>query len=72
MSKFLSFEDRLTIEKGLCENRSFGTIAKEIRNDRTSLYEAFSFYYGEEVLQKPGCHQIPADDIILRPALLKK
>ena len=29
MSRFLTFEDRLTIEKGLRENLSFGAIAKE-------------------------------------------
>ena len=34
--------------------------------------ETFSFYYGEEVLKKLGCHQVPADDLILKPVLLKK
>ena len=29
MSKFLTFQARLTIEKGLRDNQSFGTIAKE-------------------------------------------
>ncbi|WP_051684972.1 helix-turn-helix domain-containing protein [Clostridium sp. KNHs205] len=37
MSKFLTFEDRLIIEKGLCENQSFGFIAKELGKDRTTI-----------------------------------
>ena len=45
---------------------------KRKKLNNRSPYEAFSFYYGEEVLQKLGCHQVPADDIILKPALLKK
>lgn len=45
---------------------------KRKKLNNRSPYEAFSFYYGEEVLKKLGCHQVPADDIILKPALLKK
>lgn len=37
-----------------------------------SPYETFSFYYGEEVLEKLGCRQVAAGDIMLKPALLKK
>ena len=37
MSKFLTFEDHLTIEKGLRENLSFGAIAKELGKDRTTV-----------------------------------
>lgn len=40
-------------------------------NDRTP-YEAFSFYHGEEVLEQLGCHPVAAEDIMLKPALLKK
>jgi transposase, IS30 family len=40
-------------------------------NDR-SPYETFSFYHGEEVLQKLGCSPVAAKDILLKPALLKK
>lgn len=40
-------------------------------NDR-SPYETFSFYYGEEVLEKLGCRPVAASDIMLKPALLKK
>ena len=45
---------------------------KRKKLNNRSPYEAFSFYYGEEVLQKLRCHQVPADDIILKPVLLKK
>ena len=44
MSKFLSFEDRLVIEKGLRENQSFGSIAKEIGKDRTTVAKEIKKY----------------------------
>jgi len=37
-----------------------------------SPYEAFSFYYGEELAQKLGCREVSAKDINLTPRLLKK
>ena len=37
-----------------------------------SPYEAFCFYYGEELAQKLGCHEVAAKDINLTPGLLKK
>ena len=40
-------------------------------NNRTP-YEAFSFYYGEEVLNKFGCIPVAAENVILKPRLLKK
>ena len=40
-------------------------------NDR-SPYETFSFYYGEEVLKLLGCTPVAAEDILLKPSLLKK
>lgn len=40
-------------------------------NNRTP-YETFSFYHGEEILEKLGCKQVPASNIILKPILLKK
>ena len=40
-------------------------------NDR-SPYETFSFHYGEEVLRRLGCAPVPAEDILLKPSLLKK
>ena len=45
---------------------------KRKKLNNRSPYEAFSFYYGEDVLKKLGCRQIPADSIILKPGLLKK
>ena len=45
---------------------------KRKKLNNRSPYEAFSFYYGEEVLKKLGCRQVPADNIILKPSLLKK
>ena len=44
MSKFLTFEDRLTIEKGLRENLSFGAIAKELGKDRTTIAKEIKKY----------------------------
>lgn len=40
-------------------------------NHRTP-YETFSFYYGEELLQKLECISVPAENIILKPRLFKK
>lgn len=37
-----------------------------------SPYEAFCFYYGEDLAHKLGCHLVPAGDITLTPRLLKK
>lgn len=39
-------------------------------NDR-SPYETFSFHYGEEMLRLLGCTPVDAEDILLRPSLLK-
>ena len=39
-------------------------------NDR-SPYETFSFHYGEEALKKLGCSLVAAEDILLKPTLLK-
>jgi len=40
-------------------------------NDR-SPYETFSFHYGEEVLKLLRCTSVAAEDILLKPSLLKK
>lgn len=37
-----------------------------------SPYDAFSFYYGEDLLKKLGCSPVKAENIILKPKLLKK
>lgn len=45
---------------------------KRKKLNNRSPYEVFNFYYGEEVLKKLGFYQVPADDIVLKPSLLKK
>jgi IS30 family transposase len=40
-------------------------------NDR-SPYETFSFHYGEELLRLLGCSPVAAENILLKPSLLKK
>lgn len=45
---------------------------KRKKLNNRSPYETFSFYHGEEVLHKLGCHPVAAGDIMLKPALLKK
>ena len=37
-----------------------------------SPYEMFEFYYGKEILDLLGVHKIPANEIILKPELLKR
>ncbi len=45
---------------------------KRKKLNNRSPYETFSFYHGEEVLQKLGCTLVAASDIMIKPALLKK
>ena len=45
---------------------------KRKKLNNRSPYETFSFYHGEEVLNKLGCSPVPADDILLKPNLLKR
>jgi len=45
---------------------------KRKKLNNRSPYETFSFYHGEEVLHKLGCSQVAANDIMLKPSLLKK
>jgi IS30 family transposase len=45
---------------------------KRKKLNNRSPYETFSFYHGEEILQKLGCTPVAASDIMLKPALLKK
>ena len=40
-------------------------------NNRTP-YEAFSFYYGEDILKQLGCEPVAPGNIILKPNLLNK
>jgi IS30 family transposase len=45
---------------------------KRKKLNNRSPYETFSFYHGEEVLQKLECSPVEASDIVLKPTLLKK
>jgi len=45
---------------------------KRKKLNNRSPYETFSFYHGEDVLQKLGCSPVAASEILLKPVLLKK
>ena len=45
---------------------------KRKKLNNRSPYETFSFYYGEDILKKLGCKPVAAENIILKPELLKK
>ena len=45
---------------------------KRKKLNNRSPYDAFSFYYGEEILEKLACRPVAAENIILKPRLLKK
>lgn len=45
---------------------------KRKKLNNRSPYETFSFHHGEEVLKKLGCSPVPADEILLKPTLLKR
>lgn len=67
------FYVRKTLENGwstLMMNHINSYKRKKLNN--RSPYETFSFYYGEDVLKKLGCSPVAAENIILKPKLLKK
>lgn len=45
---------------------------KRKKLNNRSPYDAFSFYYGEDILKKLACKPVSAENIILKPRLLKK
>ena len=45
---------------------------KRKKLNNRSPYETFSYYYGEDVLKRLGCSPVAAENIILKPKLLKK
>ena len=45
---------------------------KRKKLNNRSPYDAFSFYYGEGLLKKLGCSPVAAENIILKPKLLRK
>ena len=65
MSKFLTFEDRLIIEKGLRDNQSFGAIGKLLGKDRTKIAKEVKKYAFD---QKTGYSSYPYNACIHRVA----
>ncbi|GKU32081.1 IS30 family transposase [Clostridium folliculivorans] len=45
---------------------------KRKKLNNKSPYEAFSFYYGEDLLHRLNCFSVAAEKIILKPVLLKQ
>ena len=45
--------------------------SREKLNDKTPI-EMFGFLYGDDIAKKLGLHKIPANDILLKPSLLRK
>lgn len=73
---------RRVLPKGTCFNHLTQEDITQMMNhinsykrkklNNRSPYETFSFYHGEEVLQKLGCAPVTADEIHLKPSLLKR
>ena len=70
LPKGSSFDD-LTQEDIFLMMNHINSYKRKKLNNR-SPYETFSFYHGEEVLEKLACRPVAAGDIMLKPALLKK
>jgi IS30 family transposase len=54
MSKFLSYEERLSIASGLKENLSFGQIGKTLGKDRTTIAKEIKKHSYERKSGSPG------------------
>ena len=70
LPKGTSFYNLTQADISLMMNHINSYKRKKLNN--RSPYETFSFYHGEEVLEKLGCNPVAAGDIMLKPALLKK
>ena len=70
LPKGTSFDD-LTQEDIFLMMDHINSYKRKKLNNR-SPYDAFSFYYGEDLLKKLGCTPVATGDIILKPKLLKK
>jgi transposase, IS30 family len=70
LPKGKTFNDMTQEDISLMMNHINSYKRKKLNN--RSPYETFSFYHGEEVLNKLGCSPVAANDIMLKPALLKK
>lgn len=63
--------DHLT-QENICLMMNHINSYKRKKLNNRSPYETFSFYHGEDVLQKLRCTLVAASDIMLKPVLLKK
>lgn len=70
LPKGTSFDDLSQADVSLMMNHINSYKRKKLNN--RSPYDAFSFYYGEDLLKKLGCSPVAAENIILKPKLLKK
>ena len=70
LPKGTSFDDLTQADIFLMMNHINSYKRKKLNN--RSPYDAFSFYYGEALLKKLGCSPVAAENIILKPKLLKK
>ncbi len=70
LPKGTSFDELTQQDIFLMMNHINSYKRKKLNN--RSPYETFSFYYGENVLEKLACRLVAAKDIMLKPALLKK
>ena len=70
LPKGTSFDHLTQADINVMMNR-INSLKRKKLNDRCP-YETFSFYHGEEVLRTLGCEPVPAEDIQLKPNLLKK
>lgn len=70
LPKGSSFDDLTQEDISLMMDHINSYKRKKLNN--RSPYETFSFYYGEDVLKRLGCSPVAAENIILKPKLLKK
>jgi transposase, IS30 family len=59
-------------QKDICLMMNHVNSYKRKKLNNRSPYQAFSFYYGEDLLHRLECFSVAAEEIILKPALLKK
>jgi IS30 family transposase len=70
LPKGRSFDDLAQIDISLMMSH-INSYSREKLNDK-SPFDAFSFLYGHGILEKLGISRIPANEILLKPSLLKK
>ncbi len=72
LPKGISFNDLMFEPEKITRMMDHINSFKREKLNDLSFYETFSFYHGEEVLQKLGCSSIATKDILLKPALFKR